>query len=90
MSIDTSVLGQLAAEVMDEVLAAYGEEEDFTLRTAAVIVEVDSARSGHIIVKCSDDRPWVLEAFMGEAIDMVGRMRAGMLEAAVEDEGEEE
>lgn len=71
--IDTMMLGQLTAQTMDAVTEAFSEP--YELRTVAIIVEVDSDKGGHLIVKSTEDRPWVLQAFLNEALDAVESLR---------------
>lgn len=73
MSIDTTPLGELTARVMDQI-DSFGEE--YTVRTAAVVVEIDSPVHGRLFALCTDDRPWVLSALLGEAMDSVDAARA--------------
>jgi hypothetical protein len=72
--IDTSLLGQMAAEVMGELEAQY-DADKFKIRTVAIVVEMDSPETGSFVVRCSDDRPWSQRAFLDEAIEMIDRRR---------------
>jgi hypothetical protein len=88
MSIDTTPLGQLTARVMEDIGDNYGEE--YTVRTAAVIVEVDSATQGRLLALCTDDRPWVLSALLGEAMDSVDASRDELRRRALEEDDEDD
>lgn len=73
MTISTTLLGQLSAQVMESIEERF--DEPFEIRTCAIVVEIDSPKAGQLIAKCSDDRPWVLSAFLAEAIDAIDSMR---------------
>lgn len=64
--MDTSALGKLAAELMEEIADVEGE-----LRTVAIVFEVDEEESTRIDYKCNDDRRWVQRAFFDEAMASV-------------------
>lgn len=84
MSIDTTPLGELAALVMDAITEHLGDE--FTVRTAAIIVEVDSPKQGRLLARCTDDRPWVLSALLAEAQDSIDAARADIRQHPNSDE----
>lgn len=84
MTLDTTLLGRLTAEVMESVADMF--EDDYHVRTCALIVEVDSPKRGQIIVRCSDDRPWLLEALLHEAENSVIEMRAQAVAASGDDD----
>lgn len=73
MGIDTTPLGTLTATMMESISADFGE--DFQIRTVALVVEVDSPDVDQILVRCSDDRSWLLQALLHEAIDTVEETR---------------
>lgn len=73
--IDTQRIGDLTAQVMHALQRYDGEQ--WRIQTVAMIVELDSEASGELVVKCSETRAWVMEAFLGEAYDTVQRIRRG-------------
>lgn len=81
--MDTSPLGRLTAQMMEQLEAAYGDSH--SLRTVAIIAECDSPTDGKIIVGCSDDRPWVWEAFLHEALGTVERRRDALHDSNPDD-----
>jgi hypothetical protein len=81
---DTTSLGELAADTMTQVAADFGD--DCYIRTAAVIVEVDSGPATHFLVRSTDDRPWVTQALLNEAFDSIATLRDAMNREDDEDE----
>jgi hypothetical protein len=76
MMIDATPLGALTARVMDHIEtfgAAHGDE--YTIRTAAVVVELDSEKNGRLFALSTDDRPWVLAALLDEAVRSIDQER---------------
>lgn len=69
--IDTGPLGILCAKVMDEVASEFGE--DATVRTIALVVEVDRADSTWMLVRSTDDRLWVQRALLDEGIAFIDK-----------------
>lgn len=88
MSIDTSAVGTIAAEMMDQIAERYGA--DAHIDTVAIIVEVDmpdtEGRPGWTAVdyRCSDTRRWVQLGFFEAA------KRAVLEQGAPEDDGDDE
>ena len=62
--IDVGPLGRLTAQVMEQVSGRYGS--DASLRTVAVLCEIDTETCSEILVVCSDPRAWVQLAFLEE------------------------
>ncbi len=61
MTVDTSILGSLAADVMEQIEGLYGGEAE--LGTVAIIAEInvedDEFGTNVIVYKCSDSRRWI-------------------------------
>jgi hypothetical protein len=57
-------------EEIAETLAGVGEDRQ--IRTAVIAVELDA---GQVVVTCTDDRRWVGQAFLRQAIDAVQHAR---------------
>lgn len=72
--IDTTLLGHMTAITMDDI-AEHFVDDDQTIRTVMIIVEVDSPTAGEFVIRSTDDRPWVQEAFLDEAARVIARMR---------------
>lgn len=81
--IDTTPLGSLTAQMMEAIAADFGD--DFQIRTVALVVEVDSAETDQILVRCSDDRSWLLAALLNEAIDTVEATRESLADREDDD-----
>jgi hypothetical protein len=67
-ALDTSALGQLAAELMESIEGDYPEAR---LGVVAVVVELDEGGATSIVYRCSDARRWVqagLFAAAGRAV----------------------
>ena len=67
--IDTTLIAEVCAQMVERVDEQFGA--DCTLRTVALVVEVDSGPSTHILAAASDDRPWVQMEFLGQGIDVI-------------------
>lgn len=74
--IDATPLGALTARVMDHI-ETFGQDntDEYTIRTAAVVVELDSAKHGRLFALSTDDRPWVIAALLDEAIRSIDHER---------------
>ncbi len=62
MTVDTHPIGQLVAEVMDEIEKSYGE--DASLGIFAIVAEInidedDGPGTTHVIYRCNDNRTWI-------------------------------
>jgi len=64
--VDTTQVGSLAANVMEHIEDKY--DDDTTVRTVAIVVEVDTGDSTTIVTRCNDDRSWVQMRFLEEAL----------------------
>ena len=75
--IDATPLGELTARVMDhiETFGEANEGDEYTIRTAAIVVELDSVKHGRLFALSTDDRPWVLAALLDEAIRSIDQER---------------
>lgn len=69
MEIDTSMLGEIAAEAMERIAADFGDAA--TIRTVAIIAEIDVHDATHFYVASSDDRPWMQMAFLEQGIENI-------------------
>ena len=73
--IDTQVVGQLAAGLMDQVSSQFGD--DATVETVALVVEVrhpdDDGEATTITCRCSDERAWVHSALLRVGAQLVER-----------------
>lgn len=78
MSIDCTSLGTMSASMMEAIGTDFGDE--YRIRTVALVVEVDSDESNQILVRCSDDRSWLLAAFLNEALETVDETRRALTE----------
>lgn len=65
MSVDTTAMGVLVAELMDTIADEYGE--DAKIGTVAVVVEIDHDEWTQVRYRCSDTRSWVQEGFFRAA-----------------------
>ncbi|HET6502108.1 MAG TPA: hypothetical protein VFG87_15235 [Amycolatopsis sp.] len=61
MSVDTTAMGVLVAELMDAIADEYGG--DVQVGTIAVVVEIDAENWTQVRYRCSDPRSWVQEGF---------------------------
>ena len=89
--IDATPLGELTARVMDHIETlgpALGE--GYVIRTAAIVVELDSPRHGRLVCLGSDDRPWALAAFLDEAIRAIDDERDEIRRSGVGDGEDDE
>lgn len=62
MTVDTHPIGNLVAEVMDEIEETYGENA--SLGIFAIVAEInvedeDSLGVTHVIYRCNDNRTWI-------------------------------
>jgi hypothetical protein len=80
--IDGMPLGELTAEVMESLDEAYGE--DCHISMGLVAVEVDLGDQTKIYVRATDERAWVLEKFLEEALDYINYLRQAPREAESE------
>lgn len=62
-------IGQAAAELMDDLAQAYGEDCEVTV--AAIVCEVRKDGSLEIVVRSTDDRWWVQAALLWQGIETV-------------------
>jgi hypothetical protein len=65
VSVDTTAMGVLVAELMDTIADEYGE--DVKIGTVAVVVELDCDEWTQVRYRCSDPRSWVQEGFFRAA-----------------------
>jgi hypothetical protein len=75
-AIDTSAVGHVAADLMEQVADQFGE--DAAVETVAVIVEVrhpdeQEGQSTTITCSCSDQRAWVHSGLLRFAAELVER-----------------
>jgi len=62
MTVDTHPIGQLVAEVMEEIEGSYGT--DAHLGIFAIVAEINIDEPGgpgvtHVIYRCNDNRTWI-------------------------------
>jgi len=62
VTVDTHPIGNLVAEVMDEIEKTYGE--DAQLGIFAIVAEIniddgDGLGVTHVIYRCNDNRTWI-------------------------------
>jgi hypothetical protein len=71
--IDTSMVGHVAADLMDQVSERFGE--DATVETVAVVVEVrhpdGDTEATTITCGCSDERAWAQSGLLRFAAGLV-------------------
>jgi hypothetical protein len=84
MAVDTAVLADLCASAVEAVDRDWGDT--YTIRTAALIIEIDSPKQGQLIIRASDDRPWVQRAFLEEAVDVIDAWRDKANDEPTDDE----
>ena len=70
--VDTSAIGRHAAEAMETIETHEGET---TVRTVAIIVEVDRGEETALIIRSTEDRAWALEAFLATTLDWFADQR---------------
>lgn len=76
--MDTSMLGILAANAMEQVSDMYGDEA--MVRTAAIVMEVDVGDDSHFLVISSEDRFWVQRALLKEGIETLDYLRGDVVD----------
>jgi hypothetical protein len=81
--VETFQLSALASEVAGK-LADRPDDDGAVLRTVLIICEVDTPQDTAFVYACSDDRPWVMEAFAAEFADWTARMRQRLEDAAAD------
>lgn len=86
MSLDTTALGKIAAEMMESLAAAY-EEHDVTVGEVALIVEVDGEDWTAVTYRCTTPKAWVQLGLMHAGISAVHATRNVIDD---EDDGEEQ
>lgn len=69
MSLDTTKIGQVAAELMEAVEEHYGPEAE--IADAMIIVEVDVGDEEFTEVRCSSDRAVVKRGLIHYGVDCV-------------------
>lgn len=73
--IDTTDVGKLTAEFMDQIEADYGS--DASIGTVAIVVEVDVPDDGpgatQICYRCSDGRRWLQAGLFRKAMQAADR-----------------
>lgn len=84
--IDATPLGTLTARVMDHIESFGEENEGYTVRTAAIVVELDSPKNGRLFALSTDDRPWVIAALLDEAIRSIDHERDSLRDQSREDD----
>jgi hypothetical protein len=57
MSLDTSTVGTLAAELMERLAEQYSEDAEIGI--VAVVAEIDCGDSTAIYYRCTDGRHWI-------------------------------
>lgn len=67
-----ATLGLLTARAMEQLEERYGDQE-VLLRTAAVVLEVESDDGSDILVCSTEPRSWVQIAFLDEGIRALER-----------------
>lgn len=72
MSIESTPVGSLAMRFMELLGETY--DEDATVRTVAIVAEVDTPDSSEVLVVCDDDRRWVQLAFLEWAVETLDVM----------------
>lgn len=70
MTVDTHPIGNLVAEVMDEIEETYGD--DASLGIFAIVAEInidedDGPGTTCIIYRCNDNRTWIQSGLFEEA-----------------------
>lgn len=70
MSLDTTKLGQVAAELMESLANSY-EGYDVEVGTVALIVEVNASEWTAVTYRCSDPRVWIQKGLMRAGISAV-------------------
>jgi hypothetical protein len=63
VSLDTTKLGQLAAELMDSLAEAYEDDEGAEIGTVAIVVEIEGPGWTGVDYRSTDQRRWVQEGF---------------------------
>lgn len=76
--IDTSPLGQLCAQMMESIADRY--VDPYEIRTCAIVVEIDSPKRSEFVVRCTDDRAWIIEAVLHEALGVIDEVRTPPVE----------
>jgi hypothetical protein len=72
--IDCSEIGSLAAQVMEEIADSARElQAESTVRTVAIVVELDRPDSTGLMIRSTEDRRWALTAFLDAAADSLNR-----------------
>ena len=74
--VDTSLVGHVAADLMDVVAEKFGQ--DASVETVAIVVEVKHPDEEHgeattVTCKCSDPRAWAQAGLLGFASALVER-----------------
>jgi hypothetical protein len=73
--MDTGALAILCATTMDQLQACFDAEAQ--IRTVMIVVEVTTDDPGDppIVLTCNENRPYVQEAFLDRALDLVAAQR---------------
>lgn len=81
--IDLTALSRLVSRITEELMDSEWDE----VRTVAIVTELEGEdRVPELHVFSSDDRPWVLEKFLDEALDAVERARSRLSTRMDDDE----
>lgn len=75
MSVDTTTVGVLVADLVESMAAEYAKD-DVRIGTVAVVVEVEGENWTWVRYRCSDPRGWVQEGFFQAAAAAVRYTRA--------------
>lgn len=68
MSVDTTTIGQVTAELMDTIDRDY-PDDDVTVRTVIVVAELHTPESTFVMYRCSDERTWIQRGLLAEALE---------------------
>jgi len=75
--MDTTKLGELAAQFMEELTEEYGDNEEEEIDMVVMAVELKDSESTVIVTKSSDDRAWVEAAFFEAASESIHEQEVG-------------
>lgn len=70
MSLDTTRLGEIAANMMESLAESY-ETHDVSVGEVALIVEIRSGDWTAVTYRCTDERAWVQRGLIRQGIDAV-------------------
>lgn len=66
--LDCSDLAALVSQAMEELDETY-DDETSSIRTIALVIELDRGDHTTLFIRSTEDRRWALEAFLGTAAD---------------------